>query len=144
MGFICPGNSEISKDKLNRYEKQVEIGEVLSESTTFIVVDRLPAKSRKTQKLSEKIGAEIVQMSMQYWPRDLARRLNERLSIRHELQNMPDSEISDYLKKKLAAIPILDFLAGVTPYDPEQETESSEAEEEIDSLEDQPEMAEDE
>lgn len=143
MGFICPGNSEISKDKLNRYEKQLEIGEVSSESTTFIVVDRLPAKSEKTQKLAEKIGAEIVQMSMQYWPRHLASKLGERLGIRHELQDMRDSEINDYLAEKLADIPILDFLAGVTPYDLEQETESSEAEEEIESLEDKPEMDDD-
>ncbi|MCI0490889.1 MAG: CfrBI family restriction endonuclease [Blastocatellia bacterium] len=131
MGFIGPGNSEISKDKLNRYEKQLEIGEGISESTTFIVVDRLPTRSNKTQELAEKIGAEIVQMSMQYWPRDLALRLNERLGIQHELQNMPDSKMGDYLAGRLAAIPILDFLSGVTPSELEDETEAFESEPEV-------------
>jgi hypothetical protein len=57
---------------------------------------------------------------------------------------MPDSEIERYLERKLQAIPILDFLSGVTPSDLEREKELSEAEEEMESLEAEREMPESE
>ena len=140
MGFIGPGNSEISKDKLNRYERQLEIGEGITDSTTFIVVDRLPAKSKKTQELAEKIGAEIIQMSMQYWPRELTHRLHKRLGVRHELQDVPDNEIGRYLAGKLSSIPLLDFLSSISLADLEEEAELPKAEEEIEAFEIEPGM----
>lgn len=122
IGFIGPGNSEISKDKLSRYAREVERTGGLHSSVTFIVVDRLP-RSGKTEAAARAIGAEIVQMSMRYWPRDLADRLGKRLGFEHELQTMPDDEIGGYLKAKLEAIPIQDFLIGVTPEDLASEDE---------------------
>lgn len=64
-GFIGPGNSEISKDKLTRYRSEMQHGGVTATSVTFIVVDRLP-ESGTTQEVAQGIGAEIVQMSMVY------------------------------------------------------------------------------
>lgn len=67
-------------------------------------------------------------MSMQYWPRQLAQLLGERLGIRHELQSMSDREIEPYLESRLASIPIEDFLIGVSIKDLDQtisEQESS-------------------
>ena len=113
IGFIGVGNSEISKDKLSRYEREQEISGNRHNSVTFIVVDRLQATS-KTQQAAERIGAEIVQMSMQFWPRELAQRLGKRLGVQHELQTMPDSQIAGYLRTQLATIPIQDFLADVS------------------------------
>jgi hypothetical protein len=81
-------------------------------SLTFIVVDRLPATS-KTKEAARRIGAEIVQMSMQYWPREVARLLGIRFGFRHELQEMADNEIRAYLARKLEAIAVQDFLVGV-------------------------------
>ena len=74
-------------------------------------------------------------MSMQYWPRELTRRLSDRLDFKHDLQDMPDSEIERYLEEKLASIAILDFLSGVSPSDLEQEPELPEAEAEIEAFE---------
>ncbi|HEY9283707.1 MAG TPA: CfrBI family restriction endonuclease [Pyrinomonadaceae bacterium] len=136
IGFIGVGNSEISKDKLSRYAREVEMAGGKSSSVTFIIVDRLP-KTGKTQKAAEAIGAEIIQMSMKCWPRELAQRLGARLGIKHELQNLADSKISDYLEGKLDAMPVQEFLIGVSPADLEQEKEMPEAEEQIAPFEDE-------
>ncbi|HEV2912358.1 MAG TPA: CfrBI family restriction endonuclease [Pyrinomonadaceae bacterium] len=136
IGFIGVGNSEISKDKLSRYAREVEMAGGKSSSVTFIIVDRLP-KTGKTQKAAEAIGAEIIQMSMKYWPRELAQRLGARLGIKHELQKLPDSRISDYLEGKLNAIPVQEFLVGVSQADLEQDKEMPEAEEQMAPFEDE-------
>ena len=112
IGFIGPGNSEISKDKLSRFEREMEVSGGKSSSVTFIVVDRLP-RTGKTESAAKRIGAEIVQMSMQYWPRDLAQRLGTRFGIKHKLQDMSDSEMDSYLSKKLKSIAIQEFLNSV-------------------------------
>lgn len=126
IGFIGPGNSEISKDKLSRYAREVEREGARHTSVTFIVVDRLP-QTGKTQKAARDIGAEIVQMSMQYWPKLLAQRIGARCGYRHELQTLPESEIGGYLREKLAAVPIQEFLIGVTPADLQADAELPDA-----------------
>jgi hypothetical protein len=136
IGFIGPGNSEISKDKLSRYAREVEIAGGKSSSVTFIVVDKLPKKG-KTQKAAAAIGAEIVQMSMQHWTRKLAQILGVRFDFQHELQTMPDSEISDYIATKLENMPVQEFLTGVSAEQLDQDTELPEAEDEIESYDDE-------
>ncbi|MBV9924830.1 MAG: CfrBI family restriction endonuclease [Acidobacteria bacterium] len=113
IGFIGAGNSEISKDKLSRYAREFELAGGRITSTTFIVVDRLP-KSEKTQKAAAQIGAEIVQMSLRYWVRDLAQCLGKRMGVTHELQRMRDDEMENYLKGRLSQIRVQDLLSGVT------------------------------
>ena len=97
-----------------------------SSSVTFIIVDRLP-KSGKTQRAAEQIGAEIVQMSMQFWVRELAQKLGERLGVRHELQTMDDDAIGSYLERKLSLIQVQDFLRGVSVEELEESSEGSES-----------------
>lgn len=111
IGFIGPGNSEISKDKLSRYARDMELGGSSHSSVTFIIVDRLP-KTGKTEEAAKKIGAEIVQMSMQYWPRELAKRLRARLGTRHALETMSDADVDSYLARELAKVPVSQFVAG--------------------------------
>lgn len=113
IGFIGKGNSEISKDKLSRFDKEIEIAGNKSNSVTFIVVDRLPRTS-KTEAAAKKIGAEIVQMSMQYWPKELCIKLKERCDFEHELQNIADEDLEKYITEKLRTIPLQDFLSDVT------------------------------
>lgn len=120
IGFIGPGNSEISKDKLSRFAREWERADGTYSSVTFIVVDRLP-QTGKTMQAAKNIGAEIIQMSMQYWPKLLAQRIGERLGYEHELQTMPDSHVSDYLQTQLAPLPIQDFLLGISAADLEPE-----------------------
>jgi hypothetical protein len=113
IGFIGPGNPEISKDKMSRWSREIEREGQKIASTTFIIIDRLKETGR-TKKAAEDAGAEIVQMSMQYWVRDLARKLGERFGVEYELQKLDNGEISPYLEKRLAAIPVQDFLSGVS------------------------------
>lgn len=114
IGFIGSGNSEISKDKLSRYSREVEReGGEKSSSITFIVVDRLP-ETGKTLDAAKKIGAEIIQMSMQFWPRLLARKMKERFGFEHELQNVNDHDLPSYIQQHLAGLPVQDFLKGIS------------------------------
>lgn len=136
IGFIGTGNSEISKDKLSRYARELEIAGGKSSSITFIIVDRLP-KTGKTQKAADAIGAEIIQMSMKYWPRELAQRLGMRLGFEHELQKLPDAEISDYLERNLSTMSVQEFLVGVSSVNLEQEMDMPDAEDEIATFEDE-------
>lgn len=114
IGFIGKGNSEISKDKLSRFERQIEISGVNHDSATFIIVDRLPEKSRKTQEVAERLEAELIQMQWQHWVKFLAQRLGERMGFEHELQTMPEHEIANYLRTKLSDLPIETFLSSVS------------------------------
>jgi hypothetical protein len=136
IGFIGAGNSEISKDKLSRYAREFEIAGGRSSSVTFIIVDRLP-KSGTTERAADAIGAEIVQMSMNVWPRRLAQRLGERLGVRHELQDMRDDIIGDYLAAKLATISVQDFLTGISAETLDADAEMPEAIDQIEAYEDE-------
>ncbi len=134
IGFIGPGNSEISKDKLSRYAREIEREGTKHSSVTFIVVDRLP-QTGKTNQAAREIEAEIIQMSWQRWPKLLAQRIEERLGYQHELTTLPDDQLSGYLERKLAPVPIQDFLIGVSPTDLQIDTALPDAEEEIEGEE---------
>lgn len=123
LGFIGKGNPEISKDKLSRYANEYKTKGATHSSVTFIVVDRLPEKSKKTEEAAKNIKAEIIQMSMQFWVKDLAKKLGKRVGLVHELQTMDDSKISSYLEKKLASIHVEEFLSGVSVKELEDDTE---------------------
>lgn len=114
IGFIGPGNPEISKDKLSRYGNVVEAeGGLTSSSVTFIVVDRLP-ETGKMKAAAAKIGAEIIQMSMQYWPRELATKLYERFKYEHEILKLSDHELQEYLKANIEKVQVQEFLNNLT------------------------------
>lgn len=113
IGFIGIGNPEISKDKLSRWGREAELFGGKVQSTTFIIVDRLP-ETETTQAAAARIDTEIIQMSKQYWVRDLARKLGERFGIEHELQQLDNGEVGPYLEARLATIPVQDFLSGVS------------------------------
>ncbi len=79
----------------------------------FIIVDRLP-KTGKTQKAADAIDAEIIQMSMGYWVRELAQKLTVRFGAEYELEEIPDEKLRDFLNERLATIPVQEFLTGVS------------------------------
>lgn len=132
IGFIGPGNPEISKDKLSRYARELELASGMHDSTTFIIVDRLP-RTGKTEKAAQNIGAEILQMSMTILPCSLARSLGTHFGFQHELQTMPEDEVRSYLQTRLAAVPIADFLVGIKPEDLAADTDLPDAEEEFEN-----------
>lgn len=113
IGFIGPGNSEISKDKLSRYAREHEINRMGHGSKTFVIVDRLP-RTGKTEQAAAAIGAEIVQMSMAFWPRDVAMRLHQAYGTSHEIESIADADMSDYLMRALRNVPIEELVSGIS------------------------------
>lgn len=113
IGFIGSGNSEISKDKLSRYESEVKLNTGIHSSVTFIIVDKLPQTS-KTMDSAKRIGAEIIQMSMAHWPKLLSQKLGARLGLVHPLQGLPENQIKTFLTEELSKISILDFVPKVS------------------------------
>jgi hypothetical protein len=109
IGFIGSGNPEIIKDKLTRFANLVDIYGETTISQTFIIVDRMP-QSTKTLEAATRAGSEIIQMSMQFCPQDLARRLESRLNYRAEILDIEEEDLHDYLSQKINSAPLLNFL----------------------------------
>jgi hypothetical protein len=109
IGFIGRGNSEISLDKVTRFESELNFGRSSWFMATIIIVDRIGTKSR-IQELADAVNGNIVQMSMAYWPQAVARVLAEKMDFEHPLVNMKQSEIGDYLATSLDSIPLEKFL----------------------------------
>ncbi|MCQ3814307.1 MAG: CfrBI family restriction endonuclease [Acidimicrobiia bacterium] len=66
IGFIGTGNSEITLDKVSRFERTVEMSGVSHYMRTFIIVDRVGTGSR-VPALAEEIDGTIIQMSANDW-----------------------------------------------------------------------------
>lgn len=109
IGFIGPGNPEISKDKLSRYERELENAGNTLQSKTIIIVDRLSASSR-TRNAAVRIGAHIIQMSMNSWTKDLAKILFSLTGTRHQLMDADETRTRKYLEKILRKTDIVDFM----------------------------------
>jgi hypothetical protein len=109
IGFIGRGNSEISLDKVSRFQRQEEIRGRSWYMATIIIVDRLGEDS-KVAKQAKEINGDIVQMSASYWPQEVANLLKTRLQLEHELANMKEVQIEDYLKERLQMVPIESFI----------------------------------
>lgn len=84
IGFIGRGNSEISLDKVSRFEREMDFGRAHHTMGTFIIVDRIGARSRLPE-LAARIDGTVVQMSMSYWPREVARKLERVDGFKHQL-----------------------------------------------------------
>lgn len=76
---------------------------------TIILVDRIGVNSR-IERLAKAIDGTIIQMSMGYWPQQVAQHLNAKLGFKHELVGMKQSRIASYLREKLATVPIQEFI----------------------------------
>jgi len=111
IGFIGPGNSEISKDKLSRYERQLEREGKNLTSRTIVIVDRLP-QTGKTMSVANAVGADIIQMSMQYWPRELAHRLAIQTGSNYEMQAISDRDMKSYIGTKMMDVNLFDFVSS--------------------------------
>lgn len=105
IGFIGRGNPEISKDKVSRFEREIEIGTVKYYSATLIVADRIGEQSKIVEQ-AKAIDGTIIQMSLSYWPRQLAQKLRERFEYKHEICDLSDSKLETYLRRKVEQLQI--------------------------------------
>jgi len=110
IGFIGKGNPEITKDKISRFSRALEMEGRRTSSKSIIIVDRLPKKG-STEISAAGIGTEIVQMSYKYWPRELAAKLWKWDSkYSHPLLTMKESEMGGYLTHSIESVNIEDFV----------------------------------
>jgi hypothetical protein len=113
IGFIGRGNPEISLDKVTRYGREEEIQGTHWYMATIIIVDRLGRNSR-VERMARDVGGEIVQMSAAFWPQVVARLLEEKLEgYQHELANMEQALIEEYLRDKLKTVPLESFIRNL-------------------------------
>jgi hypothetical protein len=109
IGFIGRGNTEISLDKVSRYNREIQLGATHYFMGTIIIVDRIGGRS-KIQNLANKIDGHIIQMSASYWPRSVANHLKTLLGYDNPIADMNFEEIEPYLKEKLSEVPLMDFI----------------------------------
>jgi hypothetical protein len=119
IGFIGTGNTELSLDKVSRFEREVEIGGESHFMHTFIIVDRIGARSRIVE-LAKEIDGTILQMSASYWPRELGAKLAEVIDgFESPLAGMSDSEVHAQLAERVATAPFGEILRIEEEDDPE-------------------------
>ena len=109
IGFIGPGNTEISLDKVSRFEREMEFGKQHHFMSTIIIVDRIGEGSRITE-LAKKIEGNIVQMSMNYWVKEVAGILQKRVGFKHELLKLPDEDSVKYIQQRMKSIDLEKFI----------------------------------
>lgn len=100
IGFIGPGNSEITLDKVSRFTKLDEISGKKYTMSTIVIVDTLGEKS-KAKELAKAIEGEIICMSDPKWVFTLAEQISEKLSIDNPLKDVLAENLENYLSDKL-------------------------------------------
>lgn len=113
IGFIGRGNPEISKDKVSRFERQIEVANRKYYCATFVVVDRVGERS-KIGEQAKAINGTIVQMSMSYWPRLLAKELEKKVGYRSKIATVSDSRIEAWLRSAADKVKIEQFVEATS------------------------------
>ena len=109
IGFIGPGNSEISLDKVSRFEREFEVAGRLRAAEVIIIVDRI-GKGSRILDLAHRINGHIVQMSSAYWPQHVAKILAETIGYEGNLVDMAENSIEPFLQSRLQIAPLEEFI----------------------------------
>jgi len=112
IGFIGRGNPEISLDKVSRFQREITLGKSKWYMATIILVDRIGKQSR-IERLAKEIGGTIIQMSMGYWPQEVAKVLKNTLGYKHKLASMKQSQLGQYLHEEMQKVPLEKFIGKV-------------------------------
>lgn len=109
IGFIGKGNSEISLDKVSRFEREMERGRQKHFVSTIVLVDTIGDRSRIREQAKE-IDGTIIQMSMSYWVKELAQVMKIKLKYEHEITEMDDDKALEYVSEKMKSMDLSKFL----------------------------------
>lgn len=109
IGFIGPGNTEISLDKVSRFEREIELGRQLHYMATIILVDRIGEGSRIVE-MAKAINGDIVQMSMTHWTKEVASILVERIGFKHPIIELSNRESLEYIREGMKKINLREFI----------------------------------
>jgi hypothetical protein len=110
LGFIGPGNSEISLDKVSRFEREMNYGRQLHYMSTIILVDRIGAGSRIVE-MAKEINGTIIQMSMTFWVQEVAQVLNEKLGFKHAILKMKPNKSLDFIEAEMSKVELKKFIS---------------------------------
>lgn len=122
LGFIGRGNPEISKDKVSRFERQLDIHDKAYYSTTFVIVDRIGDRSKIIDQ-AKNIGGVIIQMSLSQWPQELASELNKKHGFTHKILKMDPAEADAFVREQVKSQDISRFVTAVSALITEEEDE---------------------
>ena len=109
IGFIGSGNTEISLDKVSRFEREMEHGRSVHYMTTIVLVDRIGERSRIVE-MAKRIDGHIVQMSMMHWTREVARILGEEIQFKHPIAEMDDRESLSYIRSSMKNVDLREIM----------------------------------
>lgn len=109
IGFIGPGNTEISLDKVSRFEREMNHGRSLHFMSTIVLVDRIGEGSR-IKILAKRIDGNIVQMSMNYWVLEVCQILKTKIGFTHKILKMSNDESLVFIKKEMEKLDLNRFI----------------------------------
>ena len=109
IGFIGPGNTEISLDKVSRFEREMSHGRSLHFMSTIVLVDRIGEGSRITE-LAKRIDGNIIQMSMNYWVREICQLLKMKINFDHKILKLSNEESLEFVKMKMEKLDLNQFV----------------------------------
>jgi len=109
IGFIGPGNTEISLDKVSRFEREMDFGRKLYYMSTIILVDRIGEGSR-IKELAKKIDGNIIQISMTYWVKEICQILKSTIGFEHNLVKLSNEDSLKYIINEMKSIELNKFV----------------------------------
>ncbi|MGD9872840.1 MAG: CfrBI family restriction endonuclease [Kiritimatiellia bacterium] len=113
LGFIGRGNPEITKDKVSRFERNLEVNRQTYHSATCIIVDRV-GEGSGLEAQAKRAGARVIQMSMSFWPIELAKWLAGSFKYKSDISDCRPEEFPGVLRKKLSGVSFESFVQGIT------------------------------
>ena len=112
IGFIGVGNTEISLDKVSRFERVMERNGYTNQTITIILIDKIGNGSR-IEEMAKNIGGHIIQMSGTYWVHKLAKTIKEAFPFYdNPLLHLTKEQSLDYLKERIKTIDLSIFLSN--------------------------------
>ena len=105
IGFIGRGNTEVSLDKVSRFERVMERDGLTNYTSTVILVDTIGENSRIVD-MANNIGGHILQMSATYWVYELGQLLKETCGYRCNISEMPKDATLEYIRSEMRNINI--------------------------------------
>lgn len=122
IGFIGSGNTEITLDKVTRFERDYEINGNITHLKTIIIVD-VVGKNSNIIELAKEVDGVIVQMSASDWVQVLGNELQKALEgYVSPLRGMPHSDYVDFINQGVINAPIEQIFKLAIPEEPDSDT----------------------
>lgn len=113
IGFIGQGNTEISADKLSRYERVSERGDRRLYASTIILIDKL-GKNSNVNNIARRTGNHVIQMSGTYWVYELIKTLKDEFEFyEHPLLAKSQEESITFIKEAINKIDLAQFVKAL-------------------------------